>query len=454
MEHRMKFVVERRNLKNLALLLTYKILLDYAYLGIIADLFAYMGMEKDVNILKIAAAYILVFVLWLITPTRNYKILNIFVNMQLVIMLIPMLTMYGANNESTLYLSIVLICYAVQCLFCMMQKKYVSVKVNTTNMDFDRLLPLLAVITVGLCILKFGIPSLKALNITRVYEIRIENALSFPLSYLVPWCAKVLIPFGFILSLEEKKYRKSMCYLLLQGILYLSFAHKTFLFIIIVAGGVWLVCRKRWFYQALYSIFPIGIFVSIFIYQVTGNILAISYFVRRVLIVPASLKFIYYEYYSSHPKAHFLGSIIGKALELDSPYEKSIAAQIGEYMGSPQAMMNTGYLGEGYAQGGYFALVIMSLLLLVICKVCTLKKNVNMNVFLPMFILWFYTLNDIAFQTSLMTGGGLILILLFIVWPERKNLYHSGEMPDADAGGANDVRNFGKSRYATWYFRR
>lgn len=419
----MKLVVKRRSLKTLAVMLIYKGMLDYTYLVLISDLFSYMGMEKDVNVFKITVSYFLLIILWLFTPTGTYKVFDIFVNIQLLLMLIPMLTIYGAVDGDTQYLLMVLGCYVIQCLCCMIHKEHAAVSVNTANMEINNFLLLAAAAVVCICILIFGIPSLTALNITRVYEVRAEYAIQFPLNYLVSWCTKVIIPLGFILSIEDKKYGKAFLYGALQLILYLSFAHKTYLFLLLLAGAVWFVCKRKWLYQALYAVFPVGVIGSVLIYRGIGNILAISYFTRRVLIVPAFLKFKYYEYYSVHPKAYFYNSIIGKIFGLESQYEKSIAARIGAYLGSPDVMANTGYLGEGYAQGGYFVLIIMSLCFVVVCKMCQLKKNVNMNIFLTMFVLWFYTLNDVAMQTSLITGGGLILIFIFLVWPERRKLY-------------------------------
>jgi hypothetical protein len=416
----MNLVIKRRSLKALLGLLIYKSLLDYAYIALLSEHYSYTGIVNNTNAVKIAVSYIILIGLWLLTPTGRYKIFDIFVNIQLLLMLIPMLTVYGTTNRSTEYLFMVLLCYAVQCFFCMMHKEHASVSVNKTNTDFNSFLLLMTALVVGMCILRYGIPSLTALNITRVYEVRDENILAFPLSYLVPWCAKIIIPFGFVLSLEEKKYNKAFLYLILQLILYLSFAHKTYLFMILLAGGVWFVCKKEWLYQILYMVFPLGVAGSILIYKILGNLLVLSYFTRRVLIVPASLKFTYFEFYSVHPKVYFYNSIIGKVLGLESTYTESAPERIGKYLGSPGVMANTGYLGEAYAEGGYFVLIIMSLILLMICKMCALKKNINMNIFLTMFILWIYTLNDVAVQTSLMTGGGAILLLLYAIWPERQ----------------------------------
>lgn len=416
----MNLVIKPRSLRALLALLIYKSLLDYAYMALLAEKFSYTGIVNNINVVKIVVSYVILVGLWLLTPTGGYKVCDIFVNIQLVLMLVPMLTVYGASNRSTEYLFMVLLCYAAQCFFCMMHKEHASVSVNKTNTDFNSFLLLTTVLVVGMCIVRYGIPSMTALNITRVYEIRDENILTFPFSYLVPWCAKIIIPFGFVLSLEEKKYKRVFLYVMLQMILYLSFAHKTYLFMIILVGGVWVVCKKEWLYQVLYLVFPVGVAGSIIIYQVLENILVLSYFTRRILIVPANLKFTYFEYYSVHPKAYFYNSIIGKVLGLQSSYNESIAEHIGKYLGSPGLIANTGYFGEAYAEGGYFVLIIISLILLVICKMCAFKKNINMNIFLTMFILWIYTLNDVAVQTSIMTGGGAILLLLYVIWPERR----------------------------------
>lgn len=420
----MKLIVEQKKLRNLAALVIYKMLLDYAYLALISEMFGYMGLEKDANPLKIFLSYVFLFGLWMITPAGNYRVFDVFLNLQLLLMLVPMLTIYGATNGSSIYLLMVLLCYFIQCLCGMLYKEHACVTVSTASMNFNNILLLAAGAVVCICILIYGIPSLTALDITRVYEIRSEYVLRFPLNYLVSWCAKIIIPLGIILSLEEKCYGKAALYAGLQLILYLSFAHKTYLFMIFLVSGVWFVIRKKWLYGALYAVFPTGVFCSILIYKVLGNILAISYFVRRVLIVPAFLKFTYYEYFSVHPKAYFYGSVIGKILGTKPYYNKSIAAEIGAYMGSPDVMANTGYLGESYAQGGYFALILFSIVIIGICKMYSLKKNMNMEIFLSMFIVWFYTLNDVAMQTSLLTGGGLILLLLFVMWPEK---YQSGQ---------------------------
>lgn len=76
-----------------------------------------------------------------------------------------------------------------------------------------------------------GLPSLTAINLFDVYDVRKSVNYGLPLmGYLVPWLGKVINPFLIGMFLYKKEIRWSIFFLFLQILLYLYTGHKSFLF--------------------------------------------------------------------------------------------------------------------------------------------------------------------------------------------------------------------------------
>lgn len=80
----------------------------------------------------------------------------------------------------------------------------------------------------------------------------------------------------------------------------------------------------------LHLLLPFGIFfLTIFTYF-TNKIEIASLFIRRLLFLPAQIKFYWYEFFSQNPFIlYYLQGIIGKIFGIRNPYPVDAAKVIG-----------------------------------------------------------------------------------------------------------------------------
>jgi hypothetical protein len=267
-----------------------------------------------------------------------------------------------------------------------------------------------------------GIPSLLALNFFRVYEMRGNVVYPFLMNYLVHWQAKVINPFLITLSYLNKKPRLLTFSMLLQILLYLITAHKSFILIPIAIIVVIKVLDKYDFLKVSAYLASLGIVGSLILYKVFDLILVPFIIIYRLLFLPAQIKYYYYDFFSANPFTYFSEGAIGKILGLNFPYEMPTNNMISSiYFGMPESAANTGYLADAYANGGFVGMLIMTLLLtLVFILIDSLTVYIRKNVVVGMSIFLIMGLNDLGLLTTLLTGGMLFLILVLYLENESR----------------------------------
>jgi len=263
-----------------------------------------------------------------------------------------------------------------------------------------------------------GIPSLRALNILSVYDIRPYVKHPFLMGYLVSWQAKVINPFLITISLIEKNKMLFGISVFMQLVIYLITAHKSFILIPFGIIGVMYIIKKRDFLLSFSFFIPIGVFATYLGYKLFDSLILPSLFIRRLLFVPAQLKFYYYSFIKENQFLYFSEGVIGKIFGIKSPYEIRFANLIGYvFFNNVETGANTGYLADGYANMGVFGIFIVTVLLIIIfividsISICAGKEiTIGLSLFLIM------GLNDGALLTTLLTGGLLLLMLLLYLY--------------------------------------
>lgn len=278
-----------------------------------------------------------------------------------------------------------------------------------------KLIFLMTVLVLALCIKKYGYPDLTALDFTKVYEIRSQIIMGFPLTYIIPWFTKIVIPIGVIFSIDEKRYLSTILMIAALFIFYLIFASKSFFFTAFLIVAVYIACNMHILYECIYYLIPAVTISGIALLKYYDMIMPISLLVRRVLFVPAQLKFVYFEFFSKNIKNHFADGQIGKLFGIESNYAIGVAKTIGEYMGT-ESWANTGYLGDSYGEMGFAGMIVLSVVIVIFLKALELLTVDQKKILvISASSLWIYSLNDSALLTALLTGGGIILLFLFSV---------------------------------------
>lgn len=421
--------VEKKNLILVAGILIYRIILDLAFCKLIAPLYSYYMQLKHIdNADKQVISFILLGVILLFTRFDDAKLSNVIMNMQLMIIIIPMMTLYAYSDRNSIYMIMVCGAYILQELTIgfghRMQKMIPDIVAeNAQNVLVCMITIFLAgafVYTFG----HFGIPGLSAFVLENVYDIRSEISYSFPFSYIVPWVFKIICIFLIVIGLYYHKYVLAVTGLIFQVYFFLTYANKTTLFaMILVIGCYFIMGRWNIIKATIWGMSGIVTFAGI-IYITTGKIILLSYFVRRTLFVPATIKFAYYDYFSNNRLLYFGENFIGRLFDISSPYSLEAPKLIAKYLGVPNSHCNTGYLGDAYANMGTIGVLIFSFILaLIILLIEKITEELPKQVTYPFAITLFYNLNDSALLTWLLGGGAGIAIIVFWLYKNiiRKN---------------------------------
>lgn len=413
------------------MLCIYRILLDCIYGFYIAPHWSYqMGLVLDTNITKIFISYIWLIIIIFITPSEEEHLTSVLINVQLLVMLMPMLSLYAMSNRSSAFISMVCIAHIMQCLIirfihkCACKSSNIVFKNSKFCMRF--LCAFLLAIAVLYSFYKYGVASLTALDLTQVYTIRETISYSFPFSYIVPWVFKVLCIFLFLIFLDKRNYIGALAASTFQIYFYLTYANKQTLFSWLLAITCYFFVKRR----ALLKKMALGLSAlligSSLIYQLFGNILLISYLVRRSLFVPAVLKFSYYDFFSANSLLYMADNTIGKLLGITSTYDMLAPKLIAVYLGVPNSYCNTGYWGDAFANLGIVGLFLYSIIL--ICFLLLVEhivKKIPRGIYLPFAITLFYNLNDSSMLTWMLSGGGGLMVLLLWLYRNstKKDVY-------------------------------
>ena len=156
-----------------------------------------------------------------------------------------------------------------------------------------------------------------------------------------------------------------------------------------------------------------------------NNLFVLCYdlFVRRVLFVPAILKFYHYDYFLTHPYLGLYGAI-PTAINLNIPEYHTLVQyqhEIGKiYYDNVNNNANTGYFIEGFARFGYMGLTLSGALLALILKqIDGFQRRNGYSLTICFFLYPIYTLADGQIIGRLFFGVWFFLLLIINLYSGR-----------------------------------
>ncbi|RKD21940.1 hypothetical protein SAMN02745883_01343 [Caminicella sporogenes DSM 14501] len=399
-------------------LFIYKLLLDYVYIEYVNKYYSYMGFILDFNIYKYIISILWFVILFTVLPKNDTKPSSIFLQLHFIIMIMPMFTTYAFANESNIFLAL---CCSFFILECIILKIVPSIKLKKIKNSHSILYFIIIINTIfvyGTMIKANGVPTLKALNFNKVYEIRAIVKYPFLMSYLVPWQGKIINPFLITTSYIKKNKNLLAFSLFLQLILYLITAHKSFIFIPLAIIIVIKMLERDNFIRKISLFTPLGILFVFGMHKLFNLIIIPSLIIRRTLFLPSQLKFFYYDFFSKNELLYFSEGVIGKFIGINSPYSIKAVNLIGDvYFNNIETNANTGYLADAYANMGIFGMFIFSILFsIILILINSLSKNIKKEIVIGLSLASILALNDGALLTTLLTGGLLLLLLLLYLY--------------------------------------
>ncbi len=411
------------------------------------------GMPVNLEEYKLILATIAVTIMLYLIPNDN-SILSLFISVILYVVVFPVGVIYSCQGRENLYFIMVFFCTTfVELMVKHFSLRQVTLCIGKSNPSKFVVIGSILILLLSVLVLyrERGVPSLNSFNFALTYEIRSSYELSSLASRLFSITTKAIIPFFIAISFIKKKYRTVFLLLAIQLLFFLWLANKTTVFSIgvLVIGYVLAKSKKA---TLLFSkLMSIGVIAISIPEAITGSIdggvarliyWAYSLVIRRTIILPAYLKYSYYDYFvlQRKPLAGLFGTFIAPILtRLGVPFaynDLSFSKVIGKYY-YMDANANTGLFGAELAHFGIFGMFVAAFLLVffLLCVKKSEKTNgriftcclaiytilglsdagaIGMIDFTPMFLitlmLYFFKLDGIYEQEDLLGKRAGILI--------------------------------------------
>lgn len=403
----------RGTLSNIILYSILYIALLYCFIFTIVPYFSWFF--TDLNLTKIIFGFIITILVAALLPYQFLKPSSMFLHLQFILPILPMLVMYGASNLSTNYIILVILAFMLILLI-----KNLSIKpIFFTNISIDFLIYIFLFLSFSAISLEYISRGSFNLDITKIYDVRLMNEQANTNSlilYFSSFASNVFLPFALILSVRNKSI-SAACISILGSLLIFGITNsKSAIFYPFMALFIYFFLSQE---KPIKVLLVSSIFLVIFsiitfqegdLYRIAITALG----VRRVFFEPSLINFYYYEFFSNNQLVFWSNSKLTFGL-FDYPYHLDPAHLIGEnYYGTSLNGANTGWLGSGIMQGGTFGLFLYASLVGLIlsyldsCKVFLSSKLVVSLTICPMFVM--FLSSDLL--SSLLTHGVLLSIIL------------------------------------------
>jgi hypothetical protein len=260
-----------------------------------------------------------------------------------------------------------------------------------------------------------------------VYGVRgifIDRLSTFPtaVGYLHAWQGQVFNPFLIAYAVARRSYLAGAVGVLGQMYLYGTSGEKSVLFIVALIVGVYLALKLA--RSVVVPMIAVGasalILGSIALDAALNTNWFMALFIHRLTVIPGQLTGLYYEFFSSHPKAMLGHSVLSPIF--DYPYDTTIPLLIGrEVIGNPETVANANIWADGFANFGFAGIVLVSVIagaVIWLFNALSLGNRYLLGTALAAGAALVWS-NDSVFTAMLTHGIALTLLLLWMVPMER-----------------------------------
>lgn len=408
-------------MKDALLVLTAKWILDLVFVKLVeTDLREkpYLSvLNGEPNFVKWLVATALTLMFWFFIRTLNPKdspIGRFFILVQFFLIFMPSMVLYGMQDWPTAYIAIVVSAFFIVIginslaprLIINAPPKWIALSLTG--------LGIAAIVSVYLGLMLTGGLTRLNFDLYDVYGTRdAYKATLLPgFGYAVPWTANVLNMAFLIYFVTQKKKPAIFGILLAQVLLFGMTNFKSFLFAPIAAIAI--AIGRRYFTVARLMVLGVlaVIALGVTVYA-SGELMGLG-LLRRVLIVPAALQGLYFEYYSSNPYGQMAGTRL--AWLFNSPYQETTVQHIAQAYWGRDFSPNVGWIGDAYSQFGWVGVLVYSVILSIFLKIAdALFSSARREVPIEgMMVGAAFSLCSSSLNTALLTHG--LLLLLPVIW--------------------------------------
>lgn len=412
----------RKDLLLFLSMILFKIACDLGYCKLlILDTATY---KYDTNLIKYVNAMVWCIVLFFGIRHDKRKVSTFMIYLVYITQIIPISTIYAFGNRSAEYYNILCISFAICELNIRLQKNnHVKIKRNPILSFAMTIFFYLAAFFILIYIYKVnGVPTLMALNIYDVYELRSSGLfhISKYMSYILRWVVASIIPFLIAKKICEKKYLVVLFLMSSVFIFYLYTGQKSYLFCLPLVSICTLWARRENCYYEMFIVGSLSFFVLVLLACYSTKyqeffIKMYSLLGRRILMVSANNKFTYYDFFSNNPKMGFGGIFPRWLINIRNYYENidytHVISQI--YYGKPEMSSNTGFLAEGFMRFGHIGTIIILYLFSMILKFMDgMQERTGYTLVMGAFVYSVLVLTDTHLLESIILGTWMISLII------------------------------------------
>jgi hypothetical protein len=408
------------DLRLLVLHLIYFALLLCVYTTYIVDIYGYTGFKDALNISKaifspfaITAAFFLL--------SNNGLPSYFFLNIIIALTVTPSLVIFSGSDLPFSFIAVTWFAFAILAMVArFFRLRLIRVKHINANIML-RWLAGLSLLFIA-SIFAFGGSRFINFDLSLVYDFRRDAADNLPsiFGYLMPNFSYAIVPLGIVLSFLYRQWMLVLAFIFCGVMIFALSSHKAPLFIpIIVIIIYWFSRHPKVSNLTMLGLITVVVIGGLDFYLLqSGRGGFVGWFgdlgVRRSLLVPSLLNWAYYDFFSVHPYTYWADSKFSLGF-VASPYDLKIPYLIGrEFFGDAEAHANTGWIGSGMANAGYFGIALYSVLIgLLLSMLDAYAIKLGYSMVSAVFLISVMTaITSTDFTTMFLTHGLLVLLLI------------------------------------------
>ncbi len=399
---------------NLLLITGIFIFISFLNVNYLAEI-GFIGFNTSLNYVKLVEALSLTLIFYFFLNDSIKRPSDFFVVLNFLIILIPMSCLYWTQDLSREFIymaffgSLLILCIA---------RFFKSPKVEFGILSEELFVfALLLVVLFGLILVLqlVGISNFN-LDFSQVYALRDEaEEKLLVLGVFGSTLANILVPLLLVLCIKNNKYFLIIITIIISILLFGLTTHKGSIFFPIAIITFLGISKYLYKTHYIYLFFLLLLLVFLISFLLGGIYLWVSSLLfRRAIMIPAILNFEYYNFFSEHDFSFWSHNSFTFEL-LNYPYNFSPQEIIGkEFSGTYEMYANTGWIGAGYMQAGFFGIAIYAILIgLIFSFVDSLTHKLNKSFIIALLIVPFYILlTSSDLPTALLSHGILLFIAL------------------------------------------
>lgn len=277
---------------------------------------------------------------------------------------------------------------------------------------------------------------LKFLSLADIYNVRVqfkEQLASAPAlaGYIYPLIGRVLNPLFIIWGITTRRWVPIVLGVVGELVLYLTVGSKTFLFssvaVIAVCAFFSWIRSRRTSVLLFIVIGGVGLCALIDLAMRDKNIWLSSLFTRRFLMTPGIQTSAYVDTFSHKDLAFYGDSVLRWFVHY--PYSQPLPKVVGEtYWHSTTLYANGNVFADGFANLGPVGFLIVAILVGGYLQAVNIaSRELSLTFASAILVLIALSFCDTAFFTSLLTGGGLFVLVALIFMPKSSAPPETGD---------------------------